>query len=119
MRKRTQVALIDEARCVGCARCLEACPVDAIIGAQGWMHTVVAQWCTGCELCLPPCPVDCIELVASPAPWTARDASDAKVRHAEHKARFALAHKEPPLLPRAARRAAVAGALQRAKSRRG
>ncbi len=56
------VAFIDEARCIGCAKCLPACPVDAIIGAQRFMHTVVAELCTGCDLCLPPCPVDCIEL---------------------------------------------------------
>ena len=56
------VAYIDEARCIGCAKCLPACPVDAIIGAQRFTHTVVAELCTGCDLCLPPCPVDCIEL---------------------------------------------------------
>ncbi len=56
------VAFIDEARCIGCAKCLPACPVDAIIGAQRFTHTVVAEVCTGCDLCLPPCPVDCIEL---------------------------------------------------------
>ncbi len=57
-----QVAWIDEARCIGCARCIPACPVDAIVGAQKLAHTVIAAHCTGCELCLPPCPVDCIEL---------------------------------------------------------
>ena len=59
----SKVALIDEARCIGCARCLPACPVDAILGAQKRMHTVIADLCTGCELCLPPCPVDCITMV--------------------------------------------------------
>jgi len=57
-----QVAWIDEETCIGCARCLAACPVDAIVGAPRQMHTVLAAQCTGCELCLPPCPVDCIEL---------------------------------------------------------
>lgn len=52
--KRTAVALVDEARCIGCTRCIDACPVDAISGAQGMMHTVIAAYCTGCELCLPP-----------------------------------------------------------------
>lgn len=59
-----QVAVIDEANCIGCALCLPACPSDAIVGAHRFMHTVIARDCTGCELCLAPCPVDCIELVA-------------------------------------------------------
>ncbi len=57
-----QVAFIDEALCIGCVKCIHACPVDAIVGASKRMHTVIAAWCTGCELCLPPCPVDCISL---------------------------------------------------------
>src|SRR5487761_532316 len=57
------VALIDEAACIGCAKCLPACPVDAIIGARKQMHTVIAALCTGCELCIAPCPVDCISMV--------------------------------------------------------
>jgi len=56
------VAWIDEERCIGCARCLPACPVDAIVGASRYLHTVIANECTGCELCVPTCPVDCIEL---------------------------------------------------------
>ena len=63
--KREAVALIDEARCIGCTRCIDACPVDAIVGAQSLMHTVVEPWCIGCALCLPPCPVDCIALLPS------------------------------------------------------
>jgi Na+-translocating ferredoxin:NAD+ oxidoreductase subunit B len=62
------VAWIDESRCIGCARCLAPCPVDAIGGAPKYMHTVLIERCTGCELCLPPCPVDCIELKPGPQP---------------------------------------------------
>jgi electron transport complex protein RnfB len=56
-------AVIDETLCIGCRKCIDACPVDAIIGARKLMHTVIARECTGCELCLPPCPVDCIAMV--------------------------------------------------------
>ena len=59
-----RLAVIDEDLCIGCAKCIQACPVDAIVGAPPLMHTVIASWCTGCELCIPPCPVDCISLVA-------------------------------------------------------
>ena len=60
--KPESVAVIDEVRCIGCALCLPACPVDAILGAPRFMHTVIASECTGCELCLAPCPVDCIRM---------------------------------------------------------
>ena len=56
------VAVIDEAWCIGCTLCIKACPTDAILGANKFMHTVIAAHCTGCELCIPVCPVDCIEL---------------------------------------------------------
>jgi electron transport complex protein RnfB len=56
------VAWINEPACIGCTKCIQACPVDAIVGASKFMHTVIAAQCTGCELCIPPCPVDCIEL---------------------------------------------------------
>ncbi|HLA74364.1 MAG TPA: electron transport complex subunit RsxB [Gammaproteobacteria bacterium] len=61
--KPKMVAVIDETRCIGCTLCIQACPVDAILGAAKHMHTVIAQECTGCELCIPPCPVDCIDMV--------------------------------------------------------
>ncbi|ASK92993.1 MULTISPECIES: Rnf electron transport complex subunit RnfB [Xanthomonas] len=60
--KLPQVAWIVEADCIGCTKCIQACPVDAIVGGAKHMHTVIAPLCTGCELCLPACPVDCIEL---------------------------------------------------------
>jgi electron transport complex protein RnfB len=72
-QKPKAVAVIDEAICIGCTLCIQACPVDAILGATRQMHTVIESECTGCDLCLPPCPVDCIEMVEKPrAPeeWT-------------------------------------------------
>jgi electron transport complex protein RnfB len=60
--KPKAVALIDENTCIGCTLCIQACPVDAIVGAAKQMHTIVAPLCTGCELCLPPCPVECISM---------------------------------------------------------
>jgi Na+-translocating ferredoxin:NAD+ oxidoreductase subunit B len=112
--KRTGVALVDEARCIGCALCIDACPVDAIAGAQGFMHTVIAAYCTGCELCLPPCPVDCIEMVAAPGPWTEADAKGAKRRAAILKKRI-LDEKQKPAAPD--RKAVIAAALRRKHER--
>jgi electron transport complex protein RnfB len=80
VHRETQVAVIDEARCIGCTKCIQACPVDAILGAAKLMHTVIEELCTGCELCLPPCPVDCIELVPAHRVWTQDQADAARVR---------------------------------------
>jgi len=80
-RPRT-VAVIDEDWCIGCALCIQACPTDAILGANKRMHTVIDTWCTGCELCLPVCPVDCIGLAnasGSATGWAAWSASEADV----------------------------------------
>ncbi len=77
------VAFIDEAWCIGCTLCIKACPVDAIIGTNKAMHTVIEDLCTGCELCIPVCPVDCIELeIATPGhtgwqAWSPQDAEKA------------------------------------------
>lgn len=58
-----KVAVIREDECIGCTKCIQACPVDAILGATKQMHTVIADECTGCDLCVEPCPVDCIDMV--------------------------------------------------------
>ena len=80
------VAVIDEAICIGCTLCIQACPVDAIVGAAKQMHTVLPDLCTGCDLCVAPCPVDCISMVAVTATtgwraWTAQQAAAARDRH--------------------------------------
>ena len=61
--KTPAVAVIDEAQCIGCVKCIVACPMDAIIGAPKQMHSVIDMYCTGCELCIAPCPVDCISML--------------------------------------------------------
>lgn len=82
-----RVAWIDEARCIGCAKCLAPCPVDAIVGAPKFLHTVLVERCTGCELCIPPCPVDCIELRPNPD-GPANDARLNRARFEAHSARI-------------------------------
>lgn len=94
-----QLAVIDETWCIGCTLCLQACPVDSILGANKRMHTVIESLCTGCELCIPVCPVDCISLVpahadAAPMPtgwqaWSADQADTARQRFDAHKTRLA------------------------------
>lgn len=61
--KQFLLATIREAECIGCTKCIQACPADAILGSSGLMHTVIADECIGCQLCVAPCPVDCIDLV--------------------------------------------------------
>jgi Na+-translocating ferredoxin:NAD+ oxidoreductase subunit B len=84
------VAVIDESLCIGCTLCIQACPVDAIIGAAKQMHTVVPQLCTGCDLCVAPCPVDCIAMVdVTPGKtgwdaWSQEEADAARTRHDFH-----------------------------------
>ena len=78
------VAIIDEDACIGCTLCIQACPVDAIIGAPKLMHTVLPDLCTGCDLCITPCPVDCIKMIeATPGKtgWAAWKPQQAKAAH--------------------------------------
>jgi Na+-translocating ferredoxin:NAD+ oxidoreductase subunit B len=102
------VALIDEDACIGCAKCLPPCPVDAIVGAQKHMHTVVLSLCTGCELCVAPCPVDCISMVpraqlpeAPPAPQP----TDNRARFEARNARIELRDRQRTALVAARKRA--------------
>lgn len=81
-QKPKAVAVIDEEICIGCTLCIQACPVDAILGSSKRMHTVIEAECTGCDLCLPPCPVDCIEMIVRTPPigewsWPKPDADTA------------------------------------------
>ena len=89
-----QMAIIDEAWCIGCTLCIKACPTDAILGANKVMHTVIEPWCTGCELCIPVCPVDCIALEnvtgadTGWAAWSAEQAHTARGRYTSRQQRL-------------------------------
>jgi Na+-translocating ferredoxin:NAD+ oxidoreductase subunit B len=122
------VAVIDEAACIGCTLCIQACPVDAIIGAQKRMHAILPSLCSGCELCVAPCPVDCIAMLPAQREWTLADAEAARIRHRARNARVAkrerIANRKQDAVAtgvteRERRQAAVAAALARARARRG
>ena len=128
-----RAALIDEARCIGCTLCIQACPVDAIVGAAKLMHTVVTELCSGCDLCVAPCPVDCIEMVPASladATWDLDRARAARERferrrsrhererreRAERLAARALKAKEDPDAVK--KHAIIQAAIERARARR-
>ena len=119
--KPQALACIDEALCIGCTLCIQACPVDAIVGAAKLMHTVIARDCTGCELCLPPCPVDCIAMSASgaqPDRSERRIAADrARARYERRAARLAPTPRAGRAPPRSAKQQTVQRAIARAKLR--
>lgn len=129
-------AVIDEAHCIGCTLCIQACPVDAIAGANKLMHTVIADYCTGCELCVAPCPVDCIEMIPTDIHWGPLHAEQARQRYYKRKDRLTAQHGEdfdtpaarllstqPELTPLAdsspdEREARIRAALEQARARR-
>lgn len=117
------VAVIDESACIGCTLCIQACPVDAIVGASKRMHTVIAAECTGCEWCLPPCPVDCISLEDRGQAWSrderARRAVQYKGRHEARRARLERERLEQTLGKTAEQKkqAVIERAMQRARER--
>jgi Na+-translocating ferredoxin:NAD+ oxidoreductase subunit B len=125
------MAVIDEAWCIGCTLCLDACPTDAIVGIHKRMHTVIEDHCTGCELCIPVCPVDCISLeVATPGrsgwkAWSQAQADHARQRYEAHKWRSSkqspVAAPAPAAAPDAIppadrKRAIIEAALARARA---
>ena len=116
------VVWIDENWCIGCTLCIDACPVDAIIGTHKRMHTVIESECTGCELCLPVCPVDCmlLENVSGDATgwdaWSSSGAEQARQRYAARQARLSVPVVAAPRLPETHKQSRVEAALARAKA---
>lgn len=88
--KPKMVAVIRETECIGCTKCITACPVDAILGSAKQMHTVIESECTGCELCVTPCPVDCIDMIVMPESQVA----DHKREQSNHYRKRYLAHQQ-------------------------
>ena len=83
-----QVAVIREDECIGCTKCIQACPLDAIVGAAKFTHTIISDECTGCDLCIAPCPVDCIDLVNLPDEPLLTKPADRQAQAAHQKARY-------------------------------
>ena len=111
--KPKMLAVIDEQLCIGCALCIQACPVDAIIGAAKQMHTVIADECTGCELCLPPCPMDCIHMMPLLDQTGSREHDKQKANVARQRHTFRLTRLAREKAERVARHAAKKAALAR------
>ena len=91
------VAFIDPKTCIGCTLCIQACPVDAIVGASKQMHVVLTDWCTGCDLCIPPCPVDCITMInvtGNKTGWDAWSLELAQMSRSRYEARDARLDRE-------------------------
>jgi electron transport complex protein RnfB len=115
------LAVIDEAWCIGCTLCLDACPVDAIVGINKFMHTVIEPHCTGCELCIPVCPVDCIALEdATPGrggwqAWSQAQADEARQRYEARQRRRATPDDVEPA-PTDRKRSIIEAALARARA---
>jgi Na+-translocating ferredoxin:NAD+ oxidoreductase subunit B len=129
------VATIDESHCIGCTLCIQACPVDAIVGASKLMHTVIADQCTGCDLCVAACPVDCITMKPADHAWTSAHAALARSNYQNRQTRLRARHDEASALAAktlsnkaplsaaahgdaAAKQRIIAGALARARARR-
>jgi len=107
-------AVINEAECIGCTKCIPPCPVDAIIGATKQMHSIITQQCTGCELCVAPCPVNCISMQLSPLPtWNSTDAEQARRRYEARNLR--LAKQEAKKIERQERQKQQLAQLKKAK----
>jgi electron transport complex protein RnfB len=90
IERSRSVAFIDPKTCIGCTLCIQACPVDAIIGTSKQMHVVLSDWCTGCDLCIPPCPVDCITMIdvtGKKTGWEAWSPELAEIARSRYEAR--------------------------------
>lgn len=108
VEKPRQLAVIDETRCIGCTLCIQACPVDAIVGAAKQMHTVIAAECTGCDLCVAPCPVDCIDMIDAPVVDESPELAQQRADHARQRFEFRQFRLERDKQERAERLAAKA-----------
>ncbi|MFN3233974.1 MAG: RnfABCDGE type electron transport complex subunit B [Gammaproteobacteria bacterium] len=125
MRKKQKppmLAVIREDECIGCTKCIQACPVDAILGSGKLMHTVISDECTGCELCVEPCPVDCIDMIEIPPPterksdyWRARyEFRNKRLENEKAKEKT----KAQPISQKNVKLAAIAAAVERARKKR-